>query len=79
MCPPVPETLLEKSKTTGSEIEGLNLATPFSAETTQSRNLRSAKQYKALTKLLEIAAREIEDEGRGYCHVWTAPFMQGLI
>jgi hypothetical protein len=64
MCPPVPETLLEKSKTTGSEIEGLNLATPFSAETTQSRNLRSAKQYKALTKLLEIAAREIEDQGR---------------
>ncbi|MDC1439938.1 hypothetical protein N8206_01265, partial [Planktomarina temperata] len=45
-------------------IEGLNPATSFSAGTTQSRNVRSAKQYKALTKLLEIAAREIEDEGR---------------
>ncbi|MDC1271848.1 hypothetical protein N8Z94_04505, partial [Planktomarina temperata] len=45
-------------------IEGLNPATPFSAGTTQSRNVRSAKQYKALTKLLEIAAREIEDQGR---------------
>ncbi len=45
-------------------IEGLNPATSFSAGTTQSRNVRSAKQYKALTKLLEIAAREIEDQGR---------------
>ncbi|MDA9337408.1 hypothetical protein N9Q67_01755, partial [Planktomarina temperata] len=45
-------------------IEGLNPATPFSTDTTQSRNVRSAKQYKALTKLLEIAAREIEDQGR---------------
>ena len=45
-------------------VEGLNPATPFSADTTQSRNVRSAKQYKALTKLLEIAAREIEDQGR---------------
>ncbi|MDA9324230.1 hypothetical protein N9Q56_00985, partial [bacterium] len=43
-------------------VEGLNPATPFSAGTTQSRNVRSAKQYKALTKLLEIAAREIEDQ-----------------
>ena len=45
-------------------IEGLNPATSFSAGTTQSRNVRSAKQYKALTELLEIAAREIEDQGR---------------
>ncbi|MDC6454676.1 hypothetical protein PQY68_05465, partial [Planktomarina temperata] len=45
-------------------VEGLNPATPFSADTTQSRNVRSAKKYKALTKLLEIAAREIEDQGR---------------
>ncbi|MDA7485564.1 hypothetical protein N9A56_09655, partial [Planktomarina temperata] len=45
-------------------VEGLNPATSFSAETTQSRNVRSAKQYKALTKLLEIAAREIEDQGK---------------
>ena len=45
-------------------IEGLNPATAFTADTTQSRNVRSAKQYKALTKLLEIAAREIEDQGR---------------
>ena len=45
-------------------VEGLNPATPFSAGTTQSRNVRSAKQYKALTRLLEIAAREIEDQGR---------------
>jgi hypothetical protein len=40
-------------------VEGLNPATAFSADTTQSRNVRSAKQYKALTKLLEIAAREL--------------------
>ena len=39
-------------------VEGLNPATHFSAATTQSRNVRSAKQYKALTKLLEIAATE---------------------
>ena len=45
-------------------IEGLNPATSFSAGTTQSLNVRSAKQYKALTKLLEIAAREIEDQGK---------------
>ncbi|MDC1042319.1 hypothetical protein OAQ78_06780, partial [Amylibacter sp.] len=45
-------------------VEGLNPATPFSAGTTQSRNVRSAKQYKALTRLLEIAAREIEDQGK---------------
>ena len=45
-------------------VEGLNPATPFSAGTTQSCNVRSAKQYKTLTKLLEIAAREIEDQGR---------------
>jgi hypothetical protein len=43
-------------------VEGLNPATPFSAETTQSRNVRSAKQYKALTRLLEVAAREVEDQ-----------------
>ncbi|MDA8648141.1 hypothetical protein N9L40_04390, partial [Rhodobacteraceae bacterium] len=45
-------------------IEGLNPATAFTADTTQSRNVRSAKQYKALTKLLEIAAREIEDQDK---------------
>jgi hypothetical protein len=45
-------------------VEGLNPAAPFSAETTQSRNVRSAKQYKALTRLLEIAAREVEDHGK---------------
>ena len=45
-------------------VEGLNPATSFSAGTTQSRNVRSAKQYKALTKLLEIAAREVEDQGK---------------
>ena len=43
-------------------VEGLNPATPFSAGTTQSRNVRSAKQYKALTRLLEVAAREVEDQ-----------------
>ncbi|MDB2517101.1 hypothetical protein N9X22_07590, partial [Planktomarina temperata] len=43
-------------------VEGLNPATSFSAETTQSRNVRSAKQYKALTRLLEVAAREVEDQ-----------------
>jgi hypothetical protein len=46
-------------------VEGLNPNTVFSADTTQSRNVRSAKQYKTLTKLLEIAAREVEDQGKG--------------
>jgi hypothetical protein len=46
------------------QVEGLNPATAFTADTTQSRNVRSAKQYKALTKLLEIAAREIEDQDK---------------
>jgi hypothetical protein len=45
-------------------VEGLNPAAPFSAGTTQSRNVRSAKLYKALTRLLEIAAREVEDHGK---------------
>ena len=45
-------------------VEGLNPATSFTADTTQSRNVRSAKQYKALTRLLEIAAREVEDHGK---------------
>jgi hypothetical protein len=45
-------------------VEALNPATSFSADTTQSRNVRSAKQYKALTRLLEIAAREAEDLGK---------------
>ena len=45
-------------------VEGLNPNTVFSADTTQSRNVRSAKQYKTLTKLLEIAAREVEDQGK---------------
>ena len=45
-------------------VEALNSATSFSAETTHSRNISSAKQYKALTKLLEIAANEIEDQGK---------------
>ncbi|MDA9940836.1 hypothetical protein N9C18_02170, partial [Planktomarina temperata] len=43
-------------------VEGLNPATSFTADTTQSRNVRSAKQYKALTRLLEVAAREVEDQ-----------------
>ncbi|MDA8689348.1 hypothetical protein N9L87_04895, partial [Rhodobacteraceae bacterium] len=45
-------------------VEGLNPNTVFSADTTQNRNVRSAKQYKTLIKLLEIAAREIEDQGK---------------
>jgi hypothetical protein len=45
-------------------VEGLNPTTVFSADTTQNRNVRSAKQYKTLTKLLEIAAREVEDQGK---------------
>jgi hypothetical protein len=45
-------------------VEGLNPTTVFSADTTQNRNVRSAKQYKTLTKLLEIVAREIEDQGK---------------
>jgi hypothetical protein len=45
-------------------VEGLNQTTVFSADTTQNRNVRSAKQYKTLTKLLEIVAREVEDQGK---------------
>ena len=45
-------------------VEGLNPNTVFSADSTQSRNVRSAKQYKTLIKLLEIVAREVEDQGR---------------
>jgi hypothetical protein len=45
-------------------LEGLNSAASFSADTTQSRNVRSAKLYKNLNKLIEIAAREVEDQGR---------------
>ena len=45
-------------------VEALNPNTVFSADTTQSRNVRSAKQYKTLTKLIEIAAREIEDQAK---------------
>ena len=37
----------------------------FNAEITQSRNVRSAKLYKTLTKLIEQAAREIEDPDKG--------------
>ena len=44
--------------------EGLNPATSFTADTTQSRNVRSAKQYIAMTRLLEIAARGVEDHGK---------------
>ena len=45
-------------------VEGLNPNTVFRADTTQSRNVRSANQYKTLTKLIEIAAKEIEDQGK---------------
>jgi hypothetical protein len=45
-------------------VEGLNPTPSFSAETTHNRNVRSVKQYKALTQLLEIAANEIEDQGK---------------
>ena len=45
-------------------VEGLNPHTVFSADTTHSRNVRPAKQYKTLTTLLEIAAREVEDQGK---------------
>jgi hypothetical protein len=45
-------------------VEALNSATSFSADTTHSRNIRSAKQYKTLTKLREIAAREVEDQSK---------------
>ena len=42
-------------------IDHLNPAPAFNAEITQSRNVRSAKLYKNLTKLVEQAALEIED------------------
>ena len=45
-------------------LEALNPHPFFSADTTHSRNVRSAKLYKTLTKLLEIVAREVEDHGK---------------
>jgi len=45
-------------------LEGLNATTSFSADTNQSRNVRSTKQYKTLRKLLEVAALEVEDQGK---------------
>jgi hypothetical protein len=38
---------------------------PLFAEITQSRNVRSAELGKSLTKLVEQAAREIEDADKG--------------
>jgi hypothetical protein len=46
-------------------IDHLNPAPAFNAEITQSRNVRSAKLYKNLTKLIEQAVREIEDADKG--------------
>ena len=46
-------------------IDHLKAAPAFNAEITQSRNVRSAKLYKNLTKLIEQAAREIEDPDKG--------------
>ena len=46
-------------------LDHLNPAPAFNAEITQSRNVRSAKLYKNLTKLIEQAAREIEDPDKG--------------
>ena len=46
-------------------LDHLNPAPAFNAEITQSRNVRSAKLYKNLTKLIEQAAREIEDADKG--------------
>ncbi len=37
-------------------------ATAFRANTTQNCNIRSVKQYRTLSKLVEIAAREVEDQ-----------------
>ena len=45
-------------------VEGLNPNTVFSTDRTQSHDVRSVKQYKTLTKLLKIAAQEIEDQGK---------------
>ena len=45
-------------------LDGLNPATAFNAETTQSRNVRSARRYKNLSKLIELAAQELEDQGK---------------
>ena len=46
-------------------VERLNPTIVFSADTTQSHNVRSAKQYKTLTKLIETAAREIGGSAKG--------------
>lgn len=45
-------------------LDGLNPATAFNAETTQSRNVRSARRYKNLSKLIELAAQELDDQGK---------------
>ena len=66
-------------------VEALNPNPVFSAETTQNRDVRSAKLYKARIKLTEIAAREVEnqskdkfgqlvhDNGKTPNHHWRAP------
>lgn len=45
-------------------LEELNPNTAFSADSTESLNVRSAKLYKTLSKLRDIAAREVEDHSR---------------
>lgn len=45
-------------------LESINPATTFNPDTTQSGNVRSAKLYRNLCKLLEIASREIEDHSK---------------
>ncbi|MDC0541663.1 hypothetical protein OAO50_08390, partial [Paracoccaceae bacterium] len=45
-------------------IDHLNPAPAFNAEINQSRNVKSAKLYKNLTKLIEQAVREIEDASK---------------
>ena len=45
-------------------VEALNPHTVFSADTTHSRNIRPTKQHKTLSTLLDIAARDVKDQGK---------------
>jgi hypothetical protein len=58
-----PTTIKSRIKLQAFFLEGLDPNACFSAETTQSRDVRSTKLYMKLNKLIEIATRELEDHG----------------
>lgn len=47
-------------------LDSLNPAPAFNATITHSSDVRSAKLYKNLSKLIELAARELEDHGKAH-------------